>query len=78
MKKLKKFKEWLSEDFAMAGNVQGMGNPAPPSSSNTGSGDTWPSLGQPASLIPLKKNNTCSSCGRKFARRCKCKNKNKK
>lgn len=75
MKKLKGFNQWVAEDFAMAGTVQGMGNPTPPSATNVGSGDVWPSLGDPSSLLPLKKKNTCSSCGRKFARRCKCKKK---
>lgn len=57
---IKKFLNWLSEDFAQvgtppAGNVTGMGNPTPPTSTSTGSGDAWPSLGAPYSLVPLKK-----------------------
>lgn len=57
---IKKFNNWLNEDFAQvgvapAGNVVGMGDAIAPSSTNTGSGDSWPSLMAPFSLIPLKK-----------------------
>lgn len=57
---IKKFNDWLNEDFAQvgvapAGNVVGMGDVIAPSSSNSGSGDSWPSLMAPFSLIPLKK-----------------------
>ena len=57
---IKKFNDWLNEDFAQvgvapAGNVVGMGDVIAPSSSNNGSGDSWPSLMTPFSLIPLKK-----------------------
>lgn len=55
---VKDFSTWLKEDFAAvgvapAGNVVGMGDVAAPTSTSTGSGDTWPSLGAPSSLAPL-------------------------
>jgi hypothetical protein len=55
---VKDFSTWLKEDFAAvgvapAGNVIGMGDVSAPTSTNTGSGDTWPSLGAPSSLAPL-------------------------
>jgi hypothetical protein len=57
---IKNFKNWVNEDFAQvgvapAGNVVGMGDVAAPTSSSTGSGDAWPSLSDPYSLVPLKK-----------------------
>lgn len=57
---IKNFKNWLNEDFAQvgvapAGNVVGMGDVVAPSSSGVGSGDAWPSLADPYSLVPLKK-----------------------
>lgn len=56
----KNFEQWINEDFAQvgvapAGNVIGMGDAIPPSSTSNGSGDAWPSLGSPYSLIPLKR-----------------------
>jgi hypothetical protein len=55
---VKDFSTWLKEDFAAvgvapAGNVIGMGDVSAPTSTNTGSGDAWPSLGAPSSLAPL-------------------------
>lgn len=60
MKKILKFQDFLREEYAMVGvapegNVTGMGDVTPPSSNSAGSGDTWPSLSEPFSLIPLKK-----------------------
>jgi len=56
--KFKNYSQWLAEDFAMvgappAGNVSGMGPVVPPGGEATGSGDAWPSLGAPSSLLPL-------------------------
>jgi hypothetical protein len=53
MGRIKKYEEWITEDFAAVGiapegNVIGMGNATPPSSTSVGSGDMWPSLGAPA------------------------------
>jgi hypothetical protein len=58
--KFKNYEQWLTEDFAAvgvapAGNVSGMGNAVPPTSTSFGSGDLWPSLGKPSSLVPSKK-----------------------
>jgi hypothetical protein len=55
---VKGFIEWLKEEFssvgvAPEGNIGGMGEVSAPTDSNTGSGDAWPSLGQPSSLSPL-------------------------
>ena len=61
--KLLTFDEFINEDFdssftqigiAPEGNVSGMGAIAPPSTSSTGSGDTWTSLSQPYSFIHLR------------------------
>ena len=78
--KAKKFEQWLAEDFAQVGvapegNMGGtMGNPVAPTSTSIGSGDQWPSLGQPSSLVPKKKKSKliCPKCG-KTKKRCKCK-----
>jgi hypothetical protein len=56
----KNFNQWLNEDFAQlgpapGGNVVGMGDVVAPTSNSTGTGDTWPSLGEPYSLVKLKK-----------------------
>jgi hypothetical protein len=72
MNRVKKFKEWLAEDFAAvgvppAGNVSGMGPVTPPSSGGVGSGDAWPSLGDPATQVPA---TVCPNCKKK---KCKCK-----
>lgn len=62
MGKFKTYDEFLSEDGAFAsvgaapgGNVSGMGDVAAPTSTTTGSGDAWPSLFKPFSLVPLEK-----------------------
>lgn len=72
----------MYEDFsqigvAPEGNMGGtMGNPTAPTSTSTGSGDAWPSLGAPYSLVPLPKPKKskliCNMCG-KTKKRCKCK-----
>lgn len=53
MGRIKKYEEWIAEDFAAVGiapegNVIGMGNTVPPTSTTFGSGDMWPSLGAPS------------------------------
>ena len=48
MNPIKKFDEWVNEDFATVANTPGMGAVTPPTSSSDGSGDTWPSLGAPS------------------------------
>jgi hypothetical protein len=60
MKRISKFREWLSEDVGFAqvgappaGNVSGMGDVVAPTATNVGSGDTWQSLGAPSSLAKL-------------------------
>jgi hypothetical protein len=60
--RIKKFDQWVSEDFAAVGiapegNVIGMGNATPPSANSYGSGDAWPSLGSPVTQTgsPKKK-----------------------
>jgi len=69
----KNYIEWVNEDFAMAGSVPGMGDATPPTETSVGSGDTWPSLGEPASLIPLSKSkDLCPTCGNKAVSRCRC------
>lgn len=60
MAKIKKYSEWVTEDFAAVGiapegNVIGMGNATPPSSTSFGSGDAWPSLGAPSTVGTSKK-----------------------
>ena len=60
MNKFYNFQDFINEEFSQVGvapegNMVGMGDVTPPSSSNIGSGDMWPSLGKPYSLIPLKK-----------------------
>lgn len=72
MKIIKKFDQWITEDFAQVGvapegNVVGMGNPVPPTSTSTGSGDQWPSLGTKKKKSKL----VCPKCG-KIKKRCKC------
>lgn len=81
MKKIKTFDSWLVEDFAQVGVAPegtmggGMGNPTPPTANADGSGDAWPSLGAPFSLVPLKKSKRlCPKCS-KAKKRCKCKKK---
>jgi len=53
MGRIKKYEEWIAEDFAAVGvapegNVIGMGNATPPTATSFGSGDMWPSLGTPS------------------------------
>jgi hypothetical protein len=53
MTRIKKYEEWVAEDFAAVGiapegNVIGMGNATPPTATSFGSGDMWPSLGAPS------------------------------
>lgn len=53
MTRIKKYEEWITEDFAAVGiapegNVIGMGNATPPTATTFGSGDMWPSLGAPS------------------------------
>lgn len=62
MTKIKNFDEFINEDDAFAsvgsapsGNVSGMGDATPPTSTSVGSGDAWPSLFKPFSLIPLNR-----------------------
>ena len=60
MKRIKKYEEWVVEDFAAVGiapegNVIGMGNATPPTSTSVGSGDMWPSLGAPATAAGTAK-----------------------
>jgi hypothetical protein len=60
MKNIKNFTQWLAEDFAQvgvapAGNVSGMGDVVAPTSTEVGSGDAWPSLGAPYSLLKFRK-----------------------
>ena len=69
---IKKFKNWVNEDFAQvgsapAGNVVGMGDVVAPTSSSTGSGDAWPSLADPYSLVPLKKKKKKKKKKRKLS-----------
>lgn len=81
MKNIKTFENWLVEDFASVGiapeGTMGgtMGNPVAPTSSSVGSGDLWPTLGEPSSLVKLTKKKKskliCPKCG-KTKRRCKC------
>ena len=52
---IKNFSQWLSEDFSQVASTPGMGDPVPPTSTNMGSGDLWPSLGIPYSHVSLKK-----------------------
>ena len=66
MKYLKCFEDFAQVGVAPAGNVQGMGNPAPPTSTSTGSGDAWPSLGAPSSLAPLSKTKKEKKKKKKF------------
>ena len=46
MPQFKNYSEFINEDggFATLGNTPGMGDVAPPTSTATGSGDSWPSL----------------------------------
>lgn len=58
--RLKSFNKWLNEDFAQVGappdgNMLGMGPVIAPNSGTEGSGDAWPSIGAPYSLVPLGK-----------------------
>ena len=55
MRNIKNFDQWLKEDFAVPGSVVGMGDPVAPTSSLTGSGDQWPSLGGPWSLMKIER-----------------------
>lgn len=60
MAKIKKYAEWVAEDFAAVGiapegNVIGMGNATPPSATSFGSGDMWPSLGAPSTATGVAK-----------------------
>lgn len=48
MNHIKKYEQWLNEDFAAVGvapegNVSGMGPVVGPNAANVGSGDTWAS-----------------------------------
>lgn len=76
-KKIKNFESWLAEDtfaavgVAPEGNLGGtMGNPVPPTSTSTGSGDAWPSLGAPSSLAKVPKaKKTKKTKGKWFSRK---------
>lgn len=48
MNLIKKYNDWISEEFATVANTAGMGDVTPPTSTTNGSGDTWPSLGAPS------------------------------
>jgi len=58
--RIKLFNEWLNEDFAEVGSMPGMGDVTPPTSNTEGSGDCFPSLGEPSTSTPNKvlKENT--------------------
>jgi hypothetical protein len=60
MTRIKKYEEWVAEDFAAVGvapegNVIGMGNATPPTATSFGSGDMWPSLGAPSTAMGIAK-----------------------
>ena len=55
MSLIKKFNEWVNEDFATVANTSGMGDVTPPTSTSNGSGDMWPSLGAPSIQIGYTK-----------------------
>jgi hypothetical protein len=77
MTKIKNFQNWINEDFAMVGvapegNMGGtMGNPVPPTSTSTGSGDAWPSLGAPSSLAKMPKGKKTKKVVIKKSRKAK-------
>ena len=75
MKNIKSFNEWINEEFATLGNVSGMGNVAAPTSTNIGSGDAWPALGEPSTSLGKtpKKSLRCNKC-KQFKKKCTCKN----
>jgi hypothetical protein len=55
MGRIKDFDQWVKEDFSQVASTPGMGDVVAPTATSTGSGDQWPSLGAPYSLVPLKK-----------------------
>ena len=65
-RQLKKNEDFASVGVAPEGNVSGMGPVVQPTSTTPGSGDAWPSLGQPSSLIKLKKKRKTKKRTKKF------------
>jgi hypothetical protein len=65
-RQLKKNEDFAAVGVAPEGNVSGMGPVVPPTATSVGSGDAWPSLGQPSSLIKLKKKRKTKKRTKKF------------
>lgn len=65
-RQLKKNEDFAAVGVAPEGNVSGMGPVVPPTATSVGSGDAWPSLGQPSSLVKLKKKRKTKKRTKKF------------